>query len=39
MPSSPHDASSGRVHFETEGYAIFRNVLDADLIGEARRHV
>lgn len=39
MPSSPHNASPGREQFETEGYAIFRNVLDADLIGEARQHV
>ncbi|MDZ7269492.1 MAG: phytanoyl-CoA dioxygenase family protein [candidate division KSB1 bacterium] len=39
MPSASHPASSGRAHFENEGYAIFREVLDAELIAEARQHV
>jgi phytanoyl-CoA hydroxylase len=30
---------SAKAHFDTEGYAIFRNVLDGELIEEASRHI
>jgi ectoine hydroxylase-related dioxygenase (phytanoyl-CoA dioxygenase family) len=40
MTTPPTQApSANKSHFEREGYAIFRNVLDAGLIGEARQHV
>lgn len=39
MNSSPSPTISSKSHFDHEGYAIFRNVLDADLVGEARQHV
>ncbi len=31
--------SSAREQFETEGYVVFRDVLDADLVAEANAHV
>ena len=34
-----HALTPSREQFEREGYVIFRDVLDADLIGEAREHV
>ena len=33
------EASAGREHFEREGYTIYRNVLDAELVAAAGRHV
>lgn len=39
MNASPSQTISSKFHFDHEGYAIFRNVLDADLVGEARQHV
>lgn len=36
---SPQTLSEARQQYERDGYAIFRNVLDADLIAEARDHV
>ncbi|HRK22128.1 MAG TPA: phytanoyl-CoA dioxygenase family protein [Fimbriimonadaceae bacterium] len=31
--------TEGRAQFDREGYAIFRNVLDSELIAEASRHI
>lgn len=37
--SDPAQPSATREHFDREGYVIFRNVLDADLVAEASQHV
>ena len=39
ISASEQPPSAGKAHFDREGYAIFRNVLDAALIAEARQHV
>ena len=38
MPNDP-GSSGSRAEFGREGYTIFRNVLDAPLVGEASQHV
>ncbi|MGH7491980.1 MAG: phytanoyl-CoA dioxygenase family protein [bacterium] len=37
LPTQP--SSAGKAHFDREGYAIFRKVLEAGLVEEARQHV
>ncbi|MDQ6773925.1 MAG: phytanoyl-CoA dioxygenase family protein [Candidatus Dormibacteraeota bacterium] len=36
---TPADAQLTRARYQTDGYVIFRNVLDAELVDEARRHI
>ena len=39
QPDQQEDLKQLKAQFDRDGYAIFRNVVDADLIGEASNHI